>query len=283
MGENKPYFGSCVGRFAGRIAHAKFTLDGKEYKLAENNNGNNLHGGIVGFNKVLWNAEEVKNDKEVGLKLNYLSKDGEEGFPGNLKVTCTYTLNDNDELAINYEAETDKPTPVNLTHHTYFNLTGGKTDILNHEVTINGDKYMAIDKLLIPTGEILPVEGTLVDFRTAHKVGERIAKVEGGYDHSYEINGYTGKLQYAGKAYDESTGRYIEVSTTEPVLQFYTGNFLDGTIVGKGGNAYKQHWGLTFETQHFPDSPNHANFPSTILRPGQKYTQTCVYKFGVKK
>jgi aldose 1-epimerase len=281
--DNSTYIGATIGRFAGRIANARFVLDSKEYNLAKNNNSNNLHGGIKGFNKVVWEAEEIKNENETRLKFSYLSKDGEEGFPGNLRVTVTYKLNDNDELSINYEAKTDKPTPVNLTHHSYFNLTGGRRDILEHEVTINGDKYMVTDKNLIPSGEIKSVEDTPLDFRTPHKVGERIAKVEVGYDNTYDIIGYNGKLLLAGKVYEAESGRKIEVYTTEPELQFYTGNFLDGTITGKNNIVYKKHFGLCLETQHYPDSPNHSKFPSTILKPGDKYEHLCLYRFSVKE
>ena len=278
-----PYFGALIGRYANRIAKGKFKLDGKEYTLAQNNGVNHLHGGIKGFDKVVWNAEELKDSNDVGLKLSYLSKDGEEGYPGNLKVSVTYKLTDNNELTINYEAETDKSTPVNLTYHGYFNLTAGKTDVLNHELMLNSDKYLIVNSSIIPTGEIANVTGTPFDFKTFHKIGERIAKVDGGYDNCFVINNYNGSLQLAAKAYEPESGRTLEVWTTEPGIQFYSGNFLDGKITGKNNIVYKQHYGFSLETSHYPDAPNQPAFPSTILKPGIKYHHYTVFKFGVKQ
>ncbi|HOW89110.1 MAG TPA: aldose epimerase family protein [Elusimicrobiales bacterium] len=279
--KNSPYFGSLIGRYGNRIAKGRFKLDGKEYKLATNNNGNHLHGGNVGYDKVVWNAEELRTGDGVGLRLKYLSKDGEEGFPGNLDVTVDYVLTDSDELKIDYAAVTDKATPVNLTHHSYFNLAGAKRDVLDHEVMINADKYMPVDATVIPTGVLAAVEGTPFDFREPRKIGERIGKVEGGYDNNFVLRDGAG-LRLAAKVSEPESGRTLEVLTTEPGLQFYSGNFLDGTIKGKGGIVYSRHYGFCMETQHFPDSPNRPAFPSTILRPGEKYQHTCIYKFGVK-
>jgi aldose 1-epimerase len=278
--EGHPYFGALVGRYGNRIAKGKFTLNGTEYKLAANNGENHLHGGIKGFDKVVWNAEIVKQENEVGVKLSYLSKDGEEGYPGNLSVVVTYTLTKNNELKINYEAETDKPTPVNLTHHSYFNLKGaGNGDILGHLLTIDADRFTPVDEGLIPTGELKSVKDTPMDFTVPKAIGERINQVKGGYDHNYVLNGWDGSLRLAAKVVEPLSGREMEVWTTEPGLQFYTGNFLDGTITGKNGKVYNKHYGFCLETQHFPDSPNKPGFPSTILELGEKYTHKTIYKF----
>lgn len=277
-----PYFGVIVGRYANRIAKGRFALDGVEYSLALNNNGNTLHGGLKGFDKVVWKAEPVQAADGVGVKLTYLSKDMEEGYPGNLSVTVTYMLTDANELRIGYEAVTNKKTPVNLTNHAYWNLKGeGNGDILGHVVRLEADKYTAVDSAvtLIPTGEIASVAGTPLDFTSPHAVGERIARVEGGYDHNFVLRNGGGSLALAARVEEPETGRVLEILTDQPAIQLYTGNFLDGTVVGKGGKAYQKHSGFCLETQHFPDSPNHPNFPSTILEPGQTYRTVTVHKF----
>jgi len=280
--ERHPYFGAIVGRYGNRIARGKFTLDGIEYTLATNNNGiHHLHGGNVGFDKVLWDAR-VLGDGRAAVKFSYSSKDMEEGYPGNLRAHVTYELTDDDELSITYEAETDKATPVNLTHHGYFNLTGVSDNVLGHVITINANRYTVVDDELIPTGELARVRGTPFDFRTPETIGARIDQVPGGYDHNFVLNRKGKGLERVVRVYEPKSGRVMEVLTTEPGVQFYSGNFLDGTIVGKGGRKYYKHAGFCLETQHFPDSPNHPEFPNTILRPGEKYFQHTVYKFSVE-
>jgi len=279
-----PYFGATVGRFANRIAKGKFTLDGKEYTLALNDGPNTLHGGREGFSRKVWKAEIVQGAGVASVQFTYISPDGEEGFPGTLKTTVVYTLTADDQLKIDYTATTDKATPLNLTNHSYFNLAGGG-DILAHVLQLNADKYTPVDSTLIPTGKLAPVKGTPLDFTQPTPVGARIAQLTGnpgGYDHNLVLNGENGKLKWAARLSDPASGRSLEVWTTEPGVQFYTGNFLDGTIKGKGGALYKKHAALCLETQHYPDSVNRPNFPTTILRPGAVFYQESIYKFSAK-
>lgn len=281
-----PFLGNIVGRFGNRIAKGKFNLNGKTYQLAVNNGENHIHGGLKGFDKKVWKAEEVKDAKSVGVKLSYVSPDGEEGYPGNLATTVTYTLNKNNELTITYEATTDKTTPINLTNHSYFNLAAGKAEnVLSHEVKINADKFVAVNDKLIPTGELKPVANSPMDFTSKHVIGERIEKVPGGYDHTYVLNkeGDKDKPSFAAWVHEPTSGRVLEVFTTQPGVQFYTGNFLNGEFIGKNNKAYVKHYGFCLETQHFPDSPNQPSFPSTWLHPGEKFSEVTTFKFSTKE
>jgi len=285
---NKAYFGAIIGRYGNRIAHGQFKLEGKAYTLPKNDGDNTLHGGTTGFNKRLWTAKNVSGSKGQALELTYLSKDGEEGFPGNLSARVVYTLTDQNELHIDYSATTDKDTVVNLTNHSYFNLGGqGNGDILEHQLTIHADRFTPVDQTLIPTGELKAVKNTPFDFTKATAIEARInqddqqLKFGKGYDHNWVLNGGIKTTPaLAAEAYESKSGRVLQVLTTEPGLQFYSGNFLDGSITGKGGKVYNQRYALCLETQHFPDSPNHPNFPSTELKPGQKYHTTTIFKFS---
>ncbi len=275
-----PYFGATVGRVANRTSRGRFTLDGREYTLATNNGGNHLHGGNVGFDKAVWKAEEVQTPDAPALKLTHLSPDGDEGYPGDLSVAAVYSLNNDGELKIEMTATTNKPTPVNLVNHSYWNLAGQDAgDILSHEMMINADSYTPVDDKLIPTGDVAPVAGTPLDFRKPNAIGARIDQTTGGYDHNFVLNGEIGRMKLAAKAYESESGRVMEVHTTEPGVQFYSGNFLDGSITGKDGAVYNKHAGFCLETQHFPDSANRPEFPSIILRPGQTYRHEMVHKF----
>jgi aldose 1-epimerase len=287
--DNKPYMGAIVGRYGNRIANAEFTLDGAKYTLAKNNGPNSLHGGLKGFDKVVWDGESFQNADGAGVAFTYLSKDGEEGFPGNLKVKVTYTLTEKNEVIVDYHATTDKATPVNLTQHSYFNLSGeGNGDILRHEVRLNADKFTAVDDNLIPTGELRPVKGTPLDFDKSTAIGARISDnyqqlvIAKGYDHNFVIHRKGDGLELAARVKDPASGRVLEVLTTQPGVQFYTGNFLDGTVTGKQGHVYKQRYGFCLETQHYPDSPNHPEFPTSILQPGQTYESRTVFKFSTE-
>src|SRR5688572_14161180 len=286
--KNNPFFGCIVGRYGNRIAKGKFKLDGQTYNLAVNNGQNHLHGGVKGFDKVVWAGDNYKTPDGVVVKLTYTSKDMEEGYPGNLQTEVTYTLTNDNELKIDYKATTDKKTVVKLTNHSYFNLSGNtKTDILNHTVTLAASRFLPVDKGLIPTGELKDVKGTPFDFTTPHVIGERINDKDqqiqygGGYDHCWVFDN-NDNLSPVATVYDSTSGRFMEVFTTEPAVQFYSGNFLNGTVTGKFNTLYTKRFGLCLETQHYPDSPNQPAFPSTVLNPGDVYTSQTIYKFSVK-
>lgn len=281
---NNPYFGALIGRFGNRINHGTFEIDGRQYKIVTNEGNKTLHGGKTGYDRRVWKATPMQGADHVGLQLDYLSPDGEEGFPGNLTVRVVYSMNERNELRIDYTAVTDQPTPINLTNHSYFNLRGaGSGDVLDHRLQLNASHYTPVDDTLIPTGEIAPVADTPMDFREAHAIGSRIAQIKGGYDHNYVLDDpKAGTLRKAALVTEPTTGRTMEVHTTQPGLQFYTGNFLNGSITGLGGK-YPMHGAFCLETQHFPDSVHHSNFPSVILRPGEQYQQTTVYAFDVAR
>ncbi|MCF8243057.1 MAG: galactose mutarotase [Melioribacteraceae bacterium] len=288
--KDSPYFGASIGRYGNRIAKGKFSLNDSVYTLATNNGPNHLHGGDKGFDKVLWDAKMLEDEKMPGLELSHVSVDGEEGYPGTLSVKVTFTLTNDNELKIDYWAETDKPTVCNLTNHSYFNLKdGGKSPILDHLLFVDSDRYTPIDETLIPTGELAPVEGTPFNFTEPTKIGawidtENEQLVNGkGYDHNFVLNNWTGEMRLVGWIHDEASGRKMEIFTVEPGLQFYSGNFLDGTLTGKNGVVYNFRTGMCLETQHFPDSPNQPDFPSTTLLPGETYETHTIYKFSVMK
>lgn len=288
--EQSPYFGCLIGRYGNRIAKGRFTLDGKTYALATNNGANHLHGGVKGWDKAVWNFDAFQRADGVGVILTHTSPDGDEGYPGTVKAKVTYTLTETNQLIVDYEAQTDKTTVINLTQHSYFNLAGAKAaTILDHELTLHASKFTPVDDTLIPTGQLAPVDGTPFDFRTATAIGARINGTDEqltrgkGYDHNYVLDRTGAGLAKAAEVVEPTTGRTMTVATTEPGIQFYSGNFLDGTLTGKGGRVYPQRAGFCLETQHYPDSPNHPNFPTTQLTPGQTYATQTVFTFGVRK
>ena len=287
---SSPYFGAVVGRYANRIARGRFTLEGRTYRLATNNGPNHLHGGMKGFDKVVWTATSFQRGDTAGVRFEHTSPSGDEGYPGDLRVRVSYALTSENELVVEYRATTDRPTPLNLSQHSYFNLAGeGQGDILHEVLTIHADRYTPVDSTLIPTGELAPVAGTPLDFRAPTPIGARIDRADPqlrygkGYDHNFVLDRSGAGLIAAVHLLDPASGRTLDISTTEPGLQFYSGNFLDGTITGKGGHSYGHRSAVVLETQHFPDSPNHPNFPSTILRPGNEYRSMTVFRFGVER
>jgi len=282
--EQTAYLGATVGRYANRIGGAKFTLDGAEYALAANNGPNHLHGGVRGFDKAVWQIQEVvAAEDEAWVKMTYLSPDGEEGYPGNLQCIMTYTLTNADELRFSYEGQTDKKTVINLTNHSYWNLAGqGQGDILGHELMLNAERFTLIDQGRIPTGVVASVNGMPLDFTRPRKISSRIRQTASGYDHNYALSGQADALKLCARVSEPGSGRIMEIHTTEPGVQLYTGNFLDGSMVGKDGHAYGKHAGLCLETQHYPDSPNKPQFPSVILEPGQQYSSQTVHRFSAK-
>jgi len=281
---NNPHFGGIIGRYANRIAMGKFMLDGNEYQLATNDGLNHIHGGIKGLDKVVWDVKDFIYPDSAGLILTYLSQNGEEGYPGNLNISVTYTLTNNNELKIYYDAFTDKPTPINLTHHSYFNLAGQNSGtIYDHWLQINSKRFVPVNANLIPTGELAAVEGTPMDFQIAKPIGKDIDKVEGGFDHTFVFDNSDNLLKMVAQVNEPKSGRIMRVFTDQPGMQFYSGNFLDGSYIGKGGVAYHKHFGFCLETQHFPDSPNQPGFPSTILRPDEHFRSSTIYWFGTEK